>query len=559
MAFNLLGQQGRYGDTNPDAPAAGPYIYNTAPGTGENPGMNVNPYARLEPEVQEIIEKKAREAEAGTNIEDVVEDIKNELPPPTLEQLGEPPAEPVDYNVVDLGGAPTTQEEITKKILSNLGDISDLDLDALAQGLEGVVPGLTDVPGIIPDPDPEPEEEEEEEEEETKVYSPFVGSSFAGGGSWFRLPDFPGRAGQDTYMHVYNIKGGVQVYYLATKATLDSIYGVDGLPPNAQLANYESFKQGKFYAGMMNEVLGKTDNYASIVERALLGGSTGDLELPSWVTDNEELMGIFYVAISEKKDTSWMIKSMAKTQAFKERFPKIDKLISIVGDAVTAVQSFVEMEQRVDELNNRYGLRGTPEAEDATKLVSVMIDKGYTVDDLEETYKIFDLAGKHSTTLNAFQSVLTEKGFNFDLSNNADMVAFFKGTAPTEIYDLYEASSILEQSARFTIGLDAEKAIELAMNTPGQIETRELNTALQQAAMAISRYREEINLQKYGLNSDDIINAALGIHVPGVGLSSIELEKAFSRIMLEEQALQNIPPIDLTNVANTRQRQIRSV
>ena len=39
MKYNLLGQQGSEGQSNPDAPEAGPYIYDTPPGRGDNKGV----------------------------------------------------------------------------------------------------------------------------------------------------------------------------------------------------------------------------------------------------------------------------------------------------------------------------------------------------------------------------------------------------------------------------------------------------------------------------------------------------------------------------------------
>ena len=40
--YNLLGQTGPEGEVNPDAPEAGPYIYDQGPGT-PNPDGDVNP------------------------------------------------------------------------------------------------------------------------------------------------------------------------------------------------------------------------------------------------------------------------------------------------------------------------------------------------------------------------------------------------------------------------------------------------------------------------------------------------------------------------------------
>ena len=39
MKYNLLGQRGPEGETNPDAPEGGQYIYDNPPGTGDNLGI----------------------------------------------------------------------------------------------------------------------------------------------------------------------------------------------------------------------------------------------------------------------------------------------------------------------------------------------------------------------------------------------------------------------------------------------------------------------------------------------------------------------------------------
>lgn len=64
------------------------------------------------------------------------------------------------------------------------------------------------------------------------------------------------------------------------------------------------------------------------------------------------------------------------------------------------------------------------------------------------------------------------------------MIAFLEGTAPQEVYDIYEASSIQEISA--ATGLDeflsADEAIERALATPGALEHGAISQSLQTAA-----------------------------------------------------------------------------
>ena len=62
MKFNLLGQQGPEGQSNPDAPEAGPYIYDTPPGRGDNKGLSTVRGQVLGPANKKIHNEKLQEA-----------------------------------------------------------------------------------------------------------------------------------------------------------------------------------------------------------------------------------------------------------------------------------------------------------------------------------------------------------------------------------------------------------------------------------------------------------------------------------------------------------------
>ncbi len=62
MKFNLLGQRGKEGQSNPDAPEAGPYIYDTPPGLGDNKGLSTVRGQVIGPASKSIHEKKLEEA-----------------------------------------------------------------------------------------------------------------------------------------------------------------------------------------------------------------------------------------------------------------------------------------------------------------------------------------------------------------------------------------------------------------------------------------------------------------------------------------------------------------
>ncbi len=62
MKFNLLGQQGPEGQSNPDAPEAGPYIYDTPPGRGDNKGLSTVAGQVIGPANKKLHNEKLQEA-----------------------------------------------------------------------------------------------------------------------------------------------------------------------------------------------------------------------------------------------------------------------------------------------------------------------------------------------------------------------------------------------------------------------------------------------------------------------------------------------------------------
>ena len=62
MKYNLVGQRGKEGTYNPDSPEAGPYIYDTPPGLGDNKGLSTVRGQVIGPASKSIHEKKLKEA-----------------------------------------------------------------------------------------------------------------------------------------------------------------------------------------------------------------------------------------------------------------------------------------------------------------------------------------------------------------------------------------------------------------------------------------------------------------------------------------------------------------
>ena len=378
---------------------------------------------------------------------------------------------------------------------------------------------------------------------------------FAQGGTWYAVTGYPGLP--VAYFVEYTLPGGTKIYYYADRKDLDTLEGIGAgqEPPIIATVSYNEFKQGRISGGSISDVVGTNQHYSTRVERTLMA-PTGDLLLPDWASNDPEIKDMFYIAVAENWSDAKFLKQMAKTTAFQERYPAFNEMLALTNGAHDkALFNYQEYEENIRLLNNRYG-----ETTDVKDLAAEAIRKGFTVDDLKETYDIFERAEKNASTLTAFQNVIEAAGLAFDVTSPQGIVDFFKGTAPTEIYDIYEASSISEQAAKLDLSdLSVEEALEIAKNTPGQLTDQQVSASLQSAAQMITRYREYVDLGKYGLDPDTIINLSLGYREPG-GLTEMELSGIVSRIIKEDENLQNLSSgIAGSKAFAQKARQIRSV
>ena len=392
----------------------------------------------------------------------------------------------------------------------------------------------------------------EEEAQSEKKSDPM--NQYAQGGQWYKVTGYPGL--EAAYFLEYTLPGGNKIYYYATREDLDQLEGIGpGQEPQfVGTVPWDSFKQGRFSGGNIGDVIGTDEHYSTRVEREFMS-PTGDIILPEWANNDPAIKDLFYIGSAEGWSDDRFLREMSKKDSFKQRYPAFQEMLSLTGgDHAESLSNIQEYEYEVRQLNNRYG-----EETDAVALTTAAIQKGYSIEDLKQTYDIFERAEKNASTLIAFQNVINAEGLGFDVTSPQGIVDFFKGSAPTEIYDLYEATSISEQASKLDLtDLSVDEALEIAKNTPGQLTEQQVSGALQSAAQTVAKYRDYIDLGSYGLDADQIINLSLGYREPG-GMTEIELTTAISRIYKSDENLKNLASGLAGNKSFQKNRQIRSI
>ena len=329
----------------------------------------------------------------------------------------------------------------------------------------------------------------------------------------------------------YGLPSGRRVAFEASGTQLDKIFG-EGFRPDAYetLEDTASFlaQDGMTYGGNISEMEGSGSFEAEIARVTALALDEG--MLPDWAKQDPAVMDIIFIAQSEGKSTDWVIEEISKLPSFAERFPNISALTDTGLNIVDAVTGFLEMEKGIKAMITREGgdpISVTPE------MVGGLIAQGHSLTDVEHVFRTFDHMSKNQGALDAFNDVLAARGMQPLTAEQ--QFEFMEGSAPAELYDIWEETSLhrAAEDAGLSIGVDA--AIDLAKRTEGLTSYEGALEGLSAAARNLLQFRTEIGLEQYGLNEQDLIDLSLNL-APSSGTSQADIARGIERAVSAARA-----------------------
>jgi hypothetical protein len=308
----------------------------------------------------------------------------------------------------------------------------------------------------------------------------------------------------------YTLPGSSRLaVFEAEPKDMDLLFGSGMRPTSYEQINLQSFLKDPMYtfAGDITEVEGTgqfEDQYHRMIALALDGGT-----LPEWAAKDGAAMDILFLAATEDKPTSWVIEQLSHTDSFKQRFPGLAKIQETANATLEqAIGGFLEMEAGVRQ--TLIGANLSPELA-TPEVIGALLNKGHSLTTVEQTVKVFDRMKKFAPAMEAFNGILSAQGMD-PISTVPEMFSFMAGTAPTELYDIWEASTLSEQAK--AVGLDryfsADDAIQVALQTAGTLSTESVTAAMRKSAEFALRLRHELDMGKFGLNHEDLIDMNLG-------------------------------------------------
>lgn len=322
------------------------------------------------------------------------------------------------------------------------------------------------------------------------------------------------------------------MFFEAEPEDMDALFGEGRRPRDYKESTFKELagRADSTFAGDIGEMHG-TGSFEAEMER-IQAIALDEGRLPDWAKQDPAIMDLLYIAQAEEKSDEWLIEQISKTDSFKKRFPDI-KSFQDAGNLTLeqAIGGFLQMEAGVKAALKASGF--DPESV-TPEVVGGLLKAGHSLDVINRTAASFKRMKDFKPALEAFNAILREQGID-PISSIGEMLEFVEGRASSEVYDIWEASSIQEAAVAAGLGdvFTAEDAMEAALAGNHTLESA--SQAMAQAARLLLRMRHEVDIGAFNLDQDDLIDLSLGV-APRSGRSSAEIQDSIQRAMGSAEA-----------------------
>lgn len=332
------------------------------------------------------------------------------------------------------------------------------------------------------------------------------------------------------YYASYTMPGtNQQVLFEANEKQMKELFA--GRLPEFSNINFNQFvrRENIHFGGNITEVEG-TGNWEQEFQRTV-SLALDQRDLPDWIKNDPQAMALLFIATSENRSDDWFYEQLSNLQSFKKRYPGLDSMLGEGVNVAEAVMAFDEYEQGLKRLHAAAGFNPSGVSH---QLTGDLMKKGYSLDQIGETYSVWKRIHSNATALKAFNEILVANGQK--ALQGKGLYDFLRGTAPAALYEIWSASAINEAAEAMGFGsvFGGQDALKLALKTEENFTQAEAFQNFQNVAQQALRLRHELNLGQYGLDIDDLIDLSFG-QKPRSGKNMAQVAEAMQRIQQEAQ------------------------
>jgi peptidoglycan hydrolase-like protein with peptidoglycan-binding domain len=325
-----------------------------------------------------------------------------------------------------------------------------------------------------------------------------------------------------------------EIIFESTPGQMDALFGTDFRPDSFERVTLTNIlnREETTFSGNIAEMEGEgtvESEIARVTSLALDGG-----QLPTWAAADGAALDIVFIAQAENKSNEWVLQQLSKEDSFQQRFPNLTEFQNLGNLTLAdAVSGFLEMEAGV-----RAALQAVGEDPDAvtSEVVGSLLAAGHSLTTVQTAARSFKRMTDNAEALQAFNDILAAEGLD-PLTSVQDMFDFVNGQSEADLYNLWEASTVQELATSVGLGgvFGADDAINLALRTPGTTVAGAVEEGLRSAAEMALRLRNEIDLNEFGLELNDVVDVSLGLS-PTSGRTQSEVMENINRAILQARA-----------------------
>jgi hypothetical protein len=360
-------------------------------------------------------------------------------------------------------------------------------------------------------------------------------------------------AGEQFYL-VGTVNGVDVAYLVGDRERFEELFGSDNIGDfdSVTTQTQDQFdNSGVIVVGEVDEIVGSTESLQAQHERDLR--EIGLDNPPEWITNDPEAMSVFLIAVNEgwSDERTWA--ALAETQAFKDRYPGLDRVMAQMGtnSFVTAVS---EYHRREADIRQSLLTHRGPDTDTSQEYVTSLVASGWDPADVEELVELEAQVRANPEMLKNINEILEFQGMapltedefiDFLRESNREAVgepstlevpAEGKGGGATQAERFQAINDALRFQALLDAGVDVslEQATALGQGDTGEeiLSPAEFSRQAQLAAQEIGRNINDIDLGRYGLTREDIIAASFNEESPS-GKSVNEVQELITKLSRE--------------------------
>jgi hypothetical protein len=319
----------------------------------------------------------------------------------------------------------------------------------------------------------------------------------------------------------WTMLGADLAYEIGDTTRFQELFGTQG---EAAFASKETLSQDQFdakpnliEAGTADQWYGSTESMQTVWEREMR--LQGLEDLPEWIKNDEKAKLVIAEGNAQGWSSGRIWGELSKTEGFSERYPSdvFGRYIAQGGSIADATAAMVADENAMMSAIRRYI---PPGSQVTSEYVIEALRKGW---EPNQAAAVLDAAKRFTDNPKALEqanTILAEKGI--EPLSEVGYLNLLQGNAPDDVVEAineWRTATALSESG--VEGVDLSLIIDVVSDKSRLLNEEGLRATGRELALSIVQNRSELDQNRLGITTDDLVSAFLGDEIQAETLNKL--------------------------------------